>query len=369
MSQDTFSAASPLNVIVAPGSPAEASARTQVGVPPRASEFPAVIAPGISPSPDHDLVFNGGKTIADLIFTNLYVGGTQAWQAADIQQIDRALSAAMSDVRLNNVMSQYYPGGSISSTFLPSQILPGTPPTVMSQADVEALITRLYTQGTLPSVDLSHTVFNLLLPPGAVLNSDSTLTQPAPGGEADPPFGDIALTQTAASGDTGDTIGGGDNVDGFNPEGVSIAADSLNGLGGYHGSVHLSNAGGGQDTVYYAAGVYSQILPDGSSNGIIAFDTPWKNVAATFYHELNEARTDPDVEDAIHSGDRTRTGWISAQGEECGDFPVFEASQLSLIFQEVPLADGSGTVPIQFQYSNAVHGPEGPIDTPHTPAR
>jgi hypothetical protein len=26
------------------------------------------------------------------------------------------------------------------------------------------------------------------------------------------------------------------------------------------------------------------------------FDQPWKNVLATFYHELNEARTDPDVD-------------------------------------------------------------------------
>ncbi len=361
MSQDTFIATSPLNVIVAPGSPAEASARAQVGTPPRPSEFPSVIAPGISPSPDHDLVFNGGKTITDLIFTNLYVGGAQAWQTADIQQIDRALSSAMSDVRLNNVMSQYFPSGSISTTFLPSQILPGTPPAVMSQADIEALITRLYTQGSLPATDYSRTVFNVLLPPGAVLNTDSTLTQPAQGGELSPSSGDSAITQSGGSSSAAMRIS-------EDAEGVSIAADSLNGLGGYHGSVHLNNQGGGQDTVYYAAGVYSQILPDGSSNGIVVFDTPWKNVAATFYHELNEARTDADVEDAIHTGDRTITGWISAQGEECGDYPVFEASQLSLIFQEVLLADGSGTVPVQFQYSNAVHGPEGPIDTPHTPA-
>jgi len=30
----------------------------------------------------------------------------------------------------------------------------------------------------------------------------------------------------------------------------------------------------------------------------------------------------------------------------------------------VPLTDGSGTVPVQFQYSDAVHGPEGPRRTP-----
>jgi hypothetical protein len=59
------------------------------------------------------------------------------------------------------------------------------------------------------------------------------------------------------------------------------------------------------------------------------FDQPWKNVVATFYHELNEARTDPDVEDAIRAGNDPAAikflGWVSRKGEECGNFPVFEA--------------------------------------------
>jgi hypothetical protein len=113
---------------------------------------------------------------------------------------------------------------------------------------------------------------------------------------------------------------------------------------------------------------YSETLPDGTVNGIPVFDQPWKNVVATFYHELNEARTDPDVEDAIRAGDDPSAvkllGWTSNQGEECGDFPVFEADPLSKVFKEVRLTDGSGTVPVQFQYSNAVHGPEGPRSTP-----
>ena len=54
--------------------------------------------------------------------------------------------------------------------------------------------------------------------------------------------------------------------------------------------------------IYYAIGAYSEQLPDGQINGIPVFDQPWKNVVATFYHELNEARTDPDVEDAIRAG-------------------------------------------------------------------
>jgi hypothetical protein len=84
---------------------------------------------------------------------------------------------------------------------------------------------------------------------------------------------------------------------------------------------------------------------------------------AIFYHELNEARTDPDVEQVIDGGRTSLLGWTSRQGEECGDFPVFEANPLTLVFQEVSLVAG-GTAPIQFQYSNFVHGPEGPVVTP-----
>src|SRR5262249_58733940 len=140
-------------------------------------------------------------------------------------------------------------------------------------------------------------------------------------------------------------------------------ASSLEGLGGFHGSVDIVN-----QRIYYAVGVFSQRLADGRENGIAVFDQPWKNVVATFYHELNEARTDPDVDDAIRAGnDPSATqflGWVSSQGEECGDFPVFEANPLTEVFQEVELSDQSGTVPVQFQYSDADHGPGEPRDTP-----
>jgi hypothetical protein len=137
-------------------------------------------------------------------------------------------------------------------------------------------------------------------------------------------------------------------------------------LGGYHGSVHPAR----RVTIYYAIGVFSERRPDGSNNGIVAFDQPWKNVVATFYHELNEARTDPDVEDAIRAGNSPRAveflGWTSQEGEECGDFPTTESEpDLSLVMKEVSLTNGDGKVPVQFQYSNAVQGPEGPIPQPH----
>jgi hypothetical protein len=138
---------------------------------------------------------------------------------------------------------------------------------------------------------------------------------------------------------------------------------SLRGLGGYHGHATVSGR-----RIYYSVAVFSEILPDGRENGIAVFDEPWKNVVATFYHELNEARTDPDIDEAIATGHvEGVVGWNAANGDECGDFPITEADKrndLRLVFKEVPVS-GGGTVPVQFQYSNAVHGPEGPIAAPH----
>ena len=87
-------------------------------------------------------------------------------------------------------------------------------------------------------------------------------------------------------------------------------ADSKHGLGGYHGSVHVTSDGS-DVTVYYAVGVYSE-----GDNGIPAFNQSWKNVVATFYHELNEARTDADVEDVNRTNNDSLLGWYSpAQGQ------------------------------------------------------
>ena len=155
-----------------------------------------------------------------------------------------------------------------------------------------------------------------------------------------------------------------DEDDSKSPVPHAEESSSLMGLGGYHGSVRLDGR-----PVYYTADVFSERFENGRFNGIPVFPEPWKNVVATLYHELNEARTDPDVQDAIrHAGDPSAErylGWTSDRGEECGDYPIDESRDLSTIVREVPLTDGSGTVPVQFQYSNAVHGPEGPIPEPH----
>lgn len=223
------------------------------------------------------------------------------WDAAEQTKLDGAIAAAMADPHLNNVLAQYFPGKRVTATFAGSQVHGGPTPARVYRDTVESIVSGLSVQG----------VVCLLLPRGAVL------------------------------------------VDGLSAGGDG--PDSRHGLGGYHGSVHGA---------YYAVAVYSE-----GSNGIVAFDEPWKNVCATLYHELQEVRTDPDVEEAIRAGTTPASehllGWYSPRGGEIGDIPLAVATDPADVLREVPLADGSGSVPIQLMWSNAVGGPEGPITRPH----
>ena len=260
----------------------------------------AVLAPDHKPHPELNLHYLGGKTIPSLTWINVYLG---RWDETDRAQLDGALAAALTDAGLNNVLAQYFPGAKVEATFAGSQSIPDSP-SAMEQADVEKLVARLDSDGALAGHDHSSTAMVLLLPRGAVLT-----------------------------------------------HGV---ASSKHGLGGFHGSVHPRP----RTTVYYAVAVYSE-----GSNGIVEFDASWKNVCATVYHELEEIRTDPDVEDAIRAGPGAAAegflGWYSPNGGEIGD--------IDIVMNEVPLADGTGTVPVQLMWSNAVGGPEGPISRPHPP--
>jgi hypothetical protein len=332
--------ATPMRVTLGHRSKAEKGFRERAIMP-----TPEVIAPGVPPTPQHDLIFHGGKLLADLDYFSFYVGGAPAWPATTIQFIDQGLQAAMTDTNLNHVMSQYFPSGRMTTTFKGSKVLSGPKPAVVSQGDVEALVKSLFTAKSLNGFDVGKTVFNFLLPSGTLLNTDEAPT---------------ALVISA-------------HLEGAATPSPAIPheeEDSTEGLGGYHGSVHVGK-GKNRKTLYYAVGVFSEVLSDGTTNGIVVFNEPAENMIATFYHELNEARTDPDVEDAIRAGNSPSAvkflGWTSQQGEECGDFPVFEANPLSQVFKEVALTAGPGSVPVQFEYSNAVHGPEGPIPVPDPP--
>jgi hypothetical protein len=279
------------------------------------------IAAGFKGNKSLNLTYKGGRTIAGLSFKSFYIAGP-TWAAADVASIDTALSGAMADPHLNNVIQQYYPGAPpISTTFLGSTQLPGAVPASFSRDDVNPLVSRLISNGSLNGVDFDNTVICLLLPPGAILTTD-------------------------AAGGVG-KIEGDENS----------TASSLQGLGGYHGSCHI-----GAQRVYFAVGVYSQFI-NGKPNGIPVWPEPWKNIVATFYHELVEARTDPDVEEAIRTNNDALLGWYSdaPNGGEIGDIPMNEAgSNLRTVMVEVSLVNGK-TAPIQLMWSNAVGGPEGPF--------
>src|SRR5262249_35856504 len=118
---------------------------------------------------------------------------------------------------------------------------------------------------------------------------------------------------------------------------------SREGLAGWHGSVATGGA-----SLYYAVTVFSE-----KGNGIAAFDEPWKNVVASLYHELQEVRTNPDVGPALRRRDPALLGWMSQRGGETGDAPLDEdGPPLAEVMREVPLADGSGAVPVQLLWSN-----------------
>ena len=297
----------PLDVVLRPDSPAAAAYRS------------AVLAPGFQADHGLDLRYLGGKTIEALTFTNVYLGH---WDAGEEQSLDHALAAAMADPHLNNVLAQYFPGGTVRSTFAGSRTWDEPIPARVYRDTLEAIVSALDGDGSLAGLDLAASAVCLVLPEGAILVD-----------------GD--------SGDRGEQI------------------DSTHGLGGYHGSVHVERGERKREAVYYAVAVYSK-----GANGIVAFTEPWQNVCGTLYHELCEIRTDPDVEDAIKAGATPAgehlLGWYSARGGEIGDIPMAETQgMVDLVMKEVPLADGSGTVPIQLMWSNAVAGPEGPISRPH----
>ncbi len=297
----------------------------QLGLPTsnaRVSDLPS--------TPQEDLKYRGGRIIRDLSYVNLYVGGQDSWDPQDWRNIDKSLAAAMADPHLNNVIVQYFNNQPVSSSFKKSFFLSGWRPQFVAKGDLERQIRSLHAGGAFNGYDLPNTIINFMLPRGTVLGDPN-------GGEQ------LALSSKAI------------------PQ--EEAEDSTGGLGGYHGSVHIGAA-----TIYYSTAVYSERLPNGGTNGIPVFDQNWKNVVATMYHELQEARTDPDVDDAIRDGTTNGTrylGWTSDSGLEIGDYPIAEARQLKQVFLEVSLTDGSGLVPVQLQYSNAVHGPEGPIPYPH----
>jgi hypothetical protein len=277
------------------------------------------IAHGFRPKKALNLVFKGGRTLHALQFKNFYLGH---WSRTDMTNIDGALAGALTDVNLNHVIQQYFDDKPITSVALQSahRADPSLTSGVTFDRDaVHRALAALHLNG----IDLQKTIICLYLPPGVILDTHAA---------------------DGVGNEKGKKRHAGDDKD-----------SSLEGLGGYHGSAHVNGR-----TVYFAVAVYSQIAGH-EINGIPLWPDPWKNIAATMYHELNEARTDPDVEEAIRTGNDKLLGWYSDADGEIGDIPMTEAGRhLGLVMVEVPLVAG-GTAPIQLMWSNAIGGPCGPF--------
>ena len=266
-----------------------------------------VLAPGVVSSPAHDLVRRGGKIIPQVVYQNIYLGKASNFAPGDVELIDGAILRALRDPRMLAVIQQYFPEKQISYDTAISVSLNEAGPTELDESDVQEKVIDLFDQGLLVASDIDRTCFNLILPPGAVLRLGNSV--------------------------------------------------SLEGLGGYHGSVHVFR-GGSRRTLYYSANVYSRM--DGQQeNGIVAFDAPWKNVVGTLYHELAEFQTDPDVGDAIRQQDSRFIGYNSAFGEEIGDQPV-AANALHKVFKEIVAQPSGKATPLQLLYSNKDHGAAAP---------
>lgn len=318
MATSYTAASKPMRIQARPGSRAESRYLLRSALPGGAWPQPKLIAPGISPAPLDDLMFHGGRVLPQMEFQNVYLGGAASWQASDVASIDTAINRAMRNKRLNNVMAQYFPGAKLDCSMRASFVLEQAKPKQLDEPAVQAQVIALLDAGLIKNSALDSCLINLVLPSGTVLKLDDS--------------------------------------------------SSLAGLGGYHGSVHFKR-GGKRLTLYYAANVYSEFRPNGQENGIVVFDKAWKNVVGTLYHEINEFRTDADVNDAIVNNNNDFLGWTSRAGHEVGDQPIFKAGaagDLRLVFKEVSDAPRKQRLPVQFMYSNAVHGAEGPIAKPHT---
>src|ERR1700722_16013587 len=126
------------------------------------------------PHSQEDLVFRGGRTLPQLTFMTFYLG--KAWidgpQATARQSLDAALTAALSDPTLNEIVGQYFGKMLITTAALPSAILDIPLQTLFDKSDVETLAQKTYMSGALSAVELDSFVMNFVLPPGAVFSSN-----------------------------------------------------------------------------------------------------------------------------------------------------------------------------------------------------
>ena len=82
----------PMRIQVAPGS--EAEYRHYRNAVRRSGEIfeREALAPGVSSSPQDDLIFRGGKTLPRMAFQNIYLGHSSDFAPGDVESIDDSIT-------------------------------------------------------------------------------------------------------------------------------------------------------------------------------------------------------------------------------------------------------------------------------------
>ena len=239
----------------------------------------------------------------------------------------------MSDNGLQSVLPQYY-APAISSHMLPSVILPDHAPATIYKDQVEALAARIYSDGALGDADPGRTVVNIMLPRGVVLMDGFS-----PGFQ--PPAGTEAEHERRLHGvvkvDDEKTPTPGTAWAGTTDRRMSAAR---------HGRLLRRRR------VLRGRQRHSRLQP--------ALEERGGDV-------LPRAQRGPDRpgRGRRHQDRRQLQARLvlGAEGGEIGDIPVKEAgASLSLVFNEIELADGSGAVPVQLMWSNKDNGPASHMD-------
>lgn len=279
------------------------------------------------------LVYRGGRRLAAMSYKLVYYG--PAWNQApgatstnphaDARtRIDAAVAAAMQDAGLNTIMAQYFPGQTVTTTVLPSVVWdkdqrPDPIIVPFHEGDVRRIIPAIVAAG-LDGADPASTAINIVLPHGFGLQALGLDAQQRPPG---------AVVMPGVPDD---------------------APSSGTGLAGYHGSVTVGN-----QQVPYSVVVWS----DGSTGIPVPGWAGWENICATLYHELQEIRTNPDVDVAVRTGSNAHIGWNTDPLKGPDGLDCREIGDMALIlfddwrseaFQRVRI--GAMDVPIQRMWCN-----------------
>jgi hypothetical protein len=212
-----------------------------------------------------DVKYYGGKVLKNFQVENVYYGSYYNTTSgkADAAYNDGFMKQYVNNSDAKSIWNQYgVAGGTFDgSTVVNKSVRSGQ---TISKKTLESLVKNLAAND--PEAT-NNKIYNIQLPPGAVLSDGS--------------------------------------------------ATSKQGLGGFHGSVTVNGK-----QVYYSA-----IADSKGSNGIdFTNGDARKNVTITESHEISEAVTDPDVELASDTNDYSKLGWMDLNNGEIGDMEVNDAA-------------------------------------------